>query len=199
MDSEHLLCARPAWAPGMQQRQDRQGLIHGHHQDDGDSTFMIPCALCASSVLSGSTPAVPTQGMPGNIQRPFWLPHLGEVGIATGIVGRIQGCSYIPYNRKTHGQQEVSLEAQMVKNLPAMGTQIQSLGQEDPLEKGKGTCSSILAWRIPCIEEPGRLHSKGWLRVRHDRATNYRTIRNDLARMGIGPKLRTPALHSFLI
>ena len=46
----------------------------------------------------------------------------------------------------------------MVKNLPAMQeTQIQSLGQEDPLEKGMATHSSILAWRFPWIEEPGRL------------------------------------------
>ena len=46
----------------------------------------------------------------------------------------------------------------MVKNFPAMQeTQVQSLGQEDPLEKGMATDSSILAWRIPWIEEPGRL------------------------------------------
>ena len=46
--------------------------------------------------------------------------------------------------------------AQVVKNLPAMWeTQVQSLGQEDPLEKGKATPSSILAWRIPSAEEPG--------------------------------------------
>ena len=50
----------------------------------------------------------------------------------------------------------------MVKNLPAMReTQVQSLGQEDPLEKGMATHSSILAWRIPWTEEPGRLHSVG--------------------------------------
>ena len=66
------------------------------------------------------------------------------------------------------GQQGVSLEAQMVENLPAMQTQIRSLGQEDPLEKGKSTCSSILAWRIPWIEEPGRLQSMGSQRVGHD-------------------------------
>ena len=51
-----------------------------------------------------------------------------------------------------------SLVAQMVKNLPAMQeTQIQFLGQEEPLEKGVATHSSILAWRIPWTEEPGRL------------------------------------------
>ena len=48
----------------------------------------------------------------------------------------------------------------MVKNLPAMQeTQVGSLGQEDPLEKVMATHSSILAWRIPWIEESGRLQS----------------------------------------
>ena len=51
-----------------------------------------------------------------------------------------------------------SLVAQMVKNPPAMQeSQVQSLGWEDPLEKGMATHSSILAWRIPWIEEAGRL------------------------------------------
>ena len=48
--------------------------------------------------------------------------------------------------------------AQMVKNLPAMQkTQVQSLGQEDPLEKEMATHSSTLAWKIPWMEEPGSL------------------------------------------
>ena len=52
--------------------------------------------------------------------------------------------------------------AQTVKNLPAMQeTQVQSLGQEDPLEKEMATYSSILAWRIPWTEETGRLQSPG--------------------------------------
>ena len=51
---------------------------------------------------------------------------------------------------------------QMVKSPPAMqDTQVQSLGQEDPLEEGMTTHSSILAWRIPWTEEPGRLQSTG--------------------------------------
>ena len=55
-----------------------------------------------------------------------------------------------------------SLEAQMVKNLPAMQeTQVQSLGWEDPLEKGMATQSSLLAWKIPWTEEPGGLQSMG--------------------------------------
>ena len=50
----------------------------------------------------------------------------------------------------------------MVKNLPAMQkTQVQFLGWEDPLEKGMATHFSIIAWRIPWTEEPGRLQSMG--------------------------------------
>ena len=70
-----------------------------------------------------------------------------------------------------------SLVVQMVKNLPAMQeTQVQSLGQEDPLEKGMSTYSSSLAWRIPWTEEPGSLQSTGSQRVRHDWATNTFTL-----------------------
>ena len=59
--------------------------------------------------------------------------------------------------------------AQTVKNLPArQKTQVRSLGQEDPLEKGMATHPSILAWRIPWTEEPGGLSSMGLQRVRHD-------------------------------
>ena len=59
--------------------------------------------------------------------------------------------------------------AQTVKNLPAMQKAwVRSLGQEDPLEKGIATPSSILAWRIPWTEEPGRLQSMGSQRVGHD-------------------------------
>ena len=61
-----------------------------------------------------------------------------------------------------------SLVAQMVKNLPAMQEiQIHSLGQEDPLEKGMTTHSSILTWRILWTEEPGGLQSIGSQRVGH--------------------------------
>ena len=56
-----------------------------------------------------------------------------------------------------------------VKRLPTMQeTQVQSLGQEDLLEKEMATHSSILAWKIPWREEPDRLQSMGSQRVRHD-------------------------------
>ena len=54
-------------------------------------------------------------------------------------------------------------------------TQIRSLGQEDPLEKGMETHSSILAWIIPWAEEPGRLQTMGSQRVGHDWETNTHT------------------------
>ena len=61
----------------------------------------------------------------------------------------------------------------MVKSPPAEAgdikeTQVRSLGGEDPLEEGMATHSSILAWRIPCTEEPGGLQSVGLQRVGYD-------------------------------
>ena len=68
---------------------------------------------------------------------------------------------------------EASLMDQMAKKLPAMQeTQVISPSQEDPPEKGMATHSSTLAWRIPWTEEPGRLHSMGSQRNRHEWATN---------------------------
>ena len=59
--------------------------------------------------------------------------------------------------------------AQRVKHLPAMReTRVQSLGWEDPLEKEMAIHSSILAWKIQWMEDPGRLQSMGLQRVGHD-------------------------------
>ena len=63
--------------------------------------------------------------------------------------------------------------AQRVKRLPAMQeTWVRSLGQEDPLEKAMAPHSSTLAWKIPWMEEPGRLQSMRSLRVGHDLETS---------------------------
>ena len=73
----------------------------------------------------------------------------------------------------TENIRETSLVAQRLKRLPPMWeTQVQSLDWEDPLEKEMATYSSILAWRIPWIEEPGRLQSTGSQRVGHDWGTS---------------------------
>ena len=62
-----------------------------------------------------------------------------------------------------------SLVAQRLKRLPPMQeTWVRSLGQEDPLEKEMATHFSILAWRIPWMEEPGGLQSMGSQKVGHD-------------------------------
>ena len=67
-----------------------------------------------------------------------------------------------------------SLVSQTVKNMPAMReTWVWFPDWEDPLEKGMATHSSILAWKISWIEEPGRLQSMGSHRVEHNWATKY--------------------------
>ena len=74
-----------------------------------------------------------------------------------------------------------SLVTQVVKNPPAMQeTWVWSLGWEDLLEEGMATHSSILAWRIPWTEEPGRLESMGLQTVRHDWATKHSTAHGKL-------------------
>ena len=58
---------------------------------------------------------------------------------------------------------------QSVKNLPAMQeTQVRSLSQDDPLEKGMAACFSVLTWRIPWTEEPGEQQSMGSQTVGHN-------------------------------
>ena len=71
----------------------------------------------------------------------------------------------------------------MVKNLPVMQEfLVQSLGQEDPLEKEMATHSSFLAWEIPWTEEPGGLLSMGSQRGRHDLATKQQQLINKVAK-----------------
>ena len=53
---------------------------------------------------------------------------------------------------------------------------IQSLSQEDPLEKGMGMHSSILAWKIPWTEKPGRLQSMGWQRDMTEQLTHFHLL-----------------------
>ena len=78
--------------------------------------------------------------------------------------------SWLPSNWDINA---ASLVAQRLKCLPPMWeTRVRSLGQEDPLEKEMVTHSSILAWRIPWTEKPGRLQSTGLQRVRHNWATS---------------------------
>ena len=93
------------------------------------------------------------RGFPGSSAGKESACNAGDSGSIPGL-GRslVEGKGY-PFQHSW-----VSLVAQTVKNLPAMQeTWVRSLGWEDLLEKGKATHSSILAWRIPWTEEPGRL------------------------------------------
>ena len=81
-----------------------------------------------------------------NTGSPVWCPEMTQRG---GVREGEEG---------TGGREQVSLVAKTVKKQPAMKqTQVQFLGQEDPLEQGMAPHSSILAWRIPRTEEPGGL------------------------------------------
>ena len=88
---------------------------------------------------------------------------------------------------RLHMKEWAYLVAHMVKNLPAMQkTWVQSLGLEDPLEKGMATQSSILAWTVPWTEELGMLQSIGLKRVGHNRATKHACIHEGKAREPCG-------------
>ena len=74
--------------------------------------------------------------------------------------------------------------AQMVKNLPAtQETQVRSLGREDPLEKEMAAHSSTLAWKIPWMEEPGRLQSMGSQRVGPSSSSSRQALRASVTNM----------------
>ena len=76
--------------------------------------------------------------------------------------------------------------AQLVRDPPEMqGTWVQSLGWEDPLEKGTGTHSSILAWKIPWTEEPGGPQSMRSQRVRHSLRPQVRRLRGPGGQMDL--------------
>ena len=80
-------------------------------------------------------------------------------------------------------------------------TWVRSLGWEDPLEKGMATHSSTLAWKIPWMEEPGRLQSVGSQRVRHDWATSLPDLKSrtwtEVNSMDLVSELTTPRAREF--
>ena len=90
---------------------------------------------------------------------------LDHRGISSGHVWG--GASQVAQEQRIHLPMQETQETQE--------TWVPSLGKEDPLEKEMATHSSILAWRIPWPEEPGRLQSIGLQRVRHDWVTNTLT------------------------
>ena len=97
------------------------------------------------------------------------------IGFAGSLLLALLPCrrGTCPLEMFCYWQKKIGSLAQMVKNLPAIQeTWVRPLRQEDLLEKGMGTHSSILTWKIPWTEEPGRLQSMESKRVGHDWATN---------------------------
>ena len=92
-----------------------------------------------------------------------------------------------------------SLVVQMVKCLPTIQeTRVRSLGQEDPLEKEMETHSSTLVWKIPWMEEPGRLQSMGLQRVGQDWETSLTIHRRDPGELSNSPNGWNPHLKYHL-
>ena len=104
--------------------------------------------------------------------------------------------SHIPYFIYLFCFLPLPPEAQMIKNPPSMWeTWVRSLGREDPPEDGMATHSSIITWRIPWTEEPGRLQSMGSQRVGHD----WETKHNNSAFWDVSPTLSSRLLLSLLV
>ena len=102
-----------------------------------------------------------------------WTEEPGRLQCMGSQRVRHDGAIELNWNELNQQKMMTSLMAQTVKHLTTMQeTQFQSLGGEDPLEKKMATLSSILAWKIPWAEEPGRLQSMGSQRVGHNWATS---------------------------
>ena len=98
---------------------------------------------------------------------PTWTERASEV--ARCLLREIVPRFGLPTSIGSDNDLAFFMVAQRLKRLPPMQeTRVQSLGQEDPLEKEMVTHSSILAWRIPWTEEPGGLQSTGSQRVGHN-------------------------------
>ena len=98
----------------------------------------------------------------GEIESSYSQIEFSVVSLEDGVNPKLLHHRNRPFVSEFASHTIYSLVAQMVKCLPTMReTQVQSLGWEDPLEKEMATHSSILAWRIPWMEEPGGLQSTG--------------------------------------
>ena len=141
-------------------------IIGWHHQLNGHEFEQIPGDSEGQGCLACYSPWSCKE-----LDMTEWLNnhhHLGGALVPAELLRYISDCYVYPFRKNW-----ASLVAQMVKNLPVMQvTQVQSLGQEDPLEKEMAIHSSILAWRIPWTEESGGQQSTGSRRVGHNWATN---------------------------
>ena len=132
----------------------------------GSRTELAPCKPLSSRGVGGRGSTKPTMLIPVKYS-PWLSPSCPGSGFSLKELTLV--CLIYPREiSRSQNRTWASLVAQMVKNLPArQETRVQSLGQEDSVEKGMATYSSILAWRIPGTEEPGG-HGVGhdWATVR---------------------------------
>ena len=126
----------------------------------------------------------------------FWM-------LSEGLINGVTELSYLLTFEILLFFQRISLVAQMIKKLPTMQESwVQSLDQEDPLEKGMVTHFSILVWKIPWTEESGGLQSMGSQKVGHNWVTNtFTSLPKDYPRcITVAPTARksVPPMHTTL-
>ena len=160
INTRALRCSGWPWK-GSQTCPSKQSPSSPHHT----SLHLAPPCWMTSLTLGGCHPS-----------HSFDVVSLSFIGFPDSSVGKESACSAgdlssTPGSGRSAGERIgyplqyswASLVAQLIKNPPAMReTRVRSLGWEDPLEKGKATYSSILAWRIPCIVH-GVAKSRTWL------------------------------------
>ena len=141
-------------------------LFHGLSSLSG---MNFPAYLYVALCSSDST----LDGLAKEALYPISLYPTTQFDFLKVIFYHVLKCVCLPYIFVRILHQKASLVPQTIKSLLAMQeTWVQSLGQEDPLEKETVTLSSHLAWRIPWTEEPGRLQSTGSQSIGHDWAAD---------------------------
>ena len=131
------------------------------------SLTMLPGALCPAHMSPGPSPSSWHTSAILGVLSVFAADVPALFSLLDSLFVSWIPC--LPLSWFTPSFRRTSVVAQTVKCLPAMQeTRVQSLGQEDPLEKEMATHSSILGWKIPWSEEPDRLQSMGSQRVGHD-------------------------------
>ena len=140
----------------------------------GEKDFWEPSWKVSGGLVGGCFWWPWGSGVPYSISFRIHMGHVCNGGVPPVCPGLASsGQSHLEQEEQGLLWERASLVAQMVKNLPTMREAwVGGLGQEDPLEKGMDTHSSMLAWRIPRAEKPGELQSMGSQRVGHDWVTH---------------------------
>ena len=145
---------------------------HSWSSQNSEHTHTTSCCSIPNNLLQGlkRQDAVEKSMMGGNFPRIVWNHKLSEKFLS--ISASVASVTIYPYVVLTAGIIDIwglPLVAQRVKHLPAMqDSRVQFVGREDPWRRKWQPHSSVLAWRIPRMEEPGGLQPMGLQRVGHD-------------------------------